>query len=151
MIAIVVAASIAAASVCPPSDARSELLVLHEAARQAHLRGDAAPLAEAIGDKLLFADNGVLRTQTKAEVEQFFTGYFKRVRYREWSDASPPIVAISPDGQLGWMAVAIVAKYTRADKPEEGEKSFKSSWIATYERANCTWRMTGIASSVVNE
>ena len=83
--------------------------------------------------------------------EQFFTGYFKRVRYREWSDASPPIVAISPDGKLGWMAVAIVAKYTRADKPEEGEKSFKSSWIATYERANCTWRMTGIASSVVNE
>ena len=102
MFAVLVAASAVAAQACPATDARSELLALHEAARQAHLRGDAAPLAAAIGDKLLFADNGVLRTQTKAEVEQFFTGYFKRVRYREWSDASPPIVAISPDGQPGW-------------------------------------------------
>jgi hypothetical protein len=50
---------------------------------------------------------------------------------------------------MAWMAVAVEAKYTRADKPEEGEKRFKSSWIATYSRDNCVWRMTGIASDVV--
>jgi len=35
------------------------------------------------------------------------------------------------------------------DKPAEGEKSFKSSWIATYQRERCDWRMTAIASDVV--
>ena len=59
------------------------------------------------------------------------------------------MVTISPDGQMAWMAVEVAAKYTRADKPAEGERSFKSSWIATYARDNCAWRMTGIASEVV--
>ena len=145
-----IAASLAVQASCPATDAHAELLALHEAARQAHLRGDAAPLAAAIGDKLLLAENGGIRVQTKAEVAQFFAGYFSRVRYSEWRDVSPPVVQVSPDGRMGWMAVELEARYTRADKPEEGEKSFKSSWIATYERDNCEWRMTGIASDVAD-
>lgn len=148
MIPIAIAASLAA-STCPVTDAKAELLALHEKTRQAHLMGDAAPIAQSIDDHLLMADNGTLRTQSNAEVAAFFTGYLKRVRYSEWRDASPPVVTISPDGQMAWMAVAVEAKYTIADKPAEGEKSFKSSWIATYARDNCLWRMTGIASDVV--
>lgn len=47
----------------------------------------------------------------------------------------PPGLVISPDGIMAWMAVEVEARYTRADKPAEVEKSFKSSWIATYQRA----------------
>lgn len=112
------------------------------------MRDDSAPLAATIGDQLLLAENGVLRRQSNAEVAQFFTAYFKRVRYREWRDVSPPVVVISPDGQMAWMAIEVEARYTRADKPAEGEKTFKSSWIATYARDNCVWRMSGIASDV---
>jgi hypothetical protein len=126
------------------------LLSLHEKTRQAHLRGNAAAIAATIGDTLLFADNGAVRTQTNAEVAQFFSGYFNRVHYRQWRDVSPPVVTVSPDGQMAWMAVEIEARYTRADKPAEGEKSFKSSWIATYQRDKCAWWMTGIASNVVD-
>lgn len=150
MIAVAVALSLAAPSACPASNATAELLAIHETTRQAHLRGDAAPIAATIGDQLLLAENGALRRQSNAEVAQFFTGYFKRVRYRQWRDVSPPVVTISPDGEMAWMAVAVEAKYTRADKPAEGEKSFKSSWIATYQRDNCAWRMTAIASDVVD-
>jgi hypothetical protein len=149
MISVAVAVSLAASSNCPATDAKAELLSLHEKTRQAHLRGDAVSIAETIGDQLLMADNGTLRTQSKAEVAAFFTGYFRRVRYSAWRDASPPVVTISPDGRMAWMAVAVEAKYTSADKPAEGEKSFKSSWIATYARNDCVWRMTGIASDVV--
>ena len=149
MISVAVAVSLAASSNCSVTDAKSELLSLHEKTRQAHLRGDAVSIAETIGDQLLMAGNGTLRTQSNAEVAAFFTGYLKRVRYSEWRDASPPVVTISPDGRMGWMAVAVEAKYTNADKPAEGEKSFKSSWIATYARNDCVWRMTGIASDVV--
>jgi hypothetical protein len=150
MIELALALALVAPATCPPTNARAELLSLHEKTRQAHLRGDAAMVAETIGDQLLFAEDGVLRTQSKAQVEQFFSGYFKRVRYREWRDASPPVVTVSPDGQIAWMAVAVEAAYTRADKPAEAEKSFKSSWIATYQRDNCAWRMTGMASDVVD-
>jgi len=148
MIPIAAAFSIGAASPCPVTDAQVALLSLHEKTRQAHLRGNAAPIAETIGEKLLMADNGMLRSQSNAEVAQFFAGYFKRVRYSQWSDVSPPVVTVSPDGQMAWMAVGIEAKYTRTDKPEEGEKSFRSSWIATYSRDGCNWRMTGIASDI---
>jgi hypothetical protein len=149
MISVAIAVSLLAPSTCPASDAKEELLSLHEIARQAHLRGDAAPLAATTGDQLLLAEDGVLRSRTNAEVRRFFTGYFKRVRYRQWRDVSPPIVAISPDGKMAWMAVAIEARYTSVDKAAEGEKTFKSSWIATYARDKCVWRMTAIASDVV--
>lgn len=149
MIELAVAVALVVPATCPATDARAELLSLHEKTRQAHLRGDAAMIAETIGAQLLFAEDGVLRRQTRAEVAKFFTAYFQRVRYREWSDASPPVVTVSPDGHIAWMAVAVDAKYTRADKPGEADKSFKSSWIATYRRDNCAWRMTGMASDVV--
>ncbi len=149
MIAIAVAVSLLPTSTCPATSARAELLSLHETTRQAHLRGNAAAIAATIGDQLLFAENGMLRRQSNAEVTQFFTGYFKRVRYRQWRDVSPPVVMISPDGEMAWMAVEVEAQYTRVDKPAGGEKSFKSSWIATYQRDKCVWRMTGIASDVV--
>jgi hypothetical protein len=150
MIAATIAVSLLAPASCPATDAKAELLALHETARRAHLRGDATLIAATIGDQLLFAENGGIRLQSKAEVAQFFTGYFKRVRYRQWRDVAPPVVAVSPDGAMAWMAVGVEARYTSADKPADGEKAFKSSWIATYARQDCTWRMTGIASDVVD-
>ena len=148
MIPVAVAISLIASSNCPVTDAKADLLSIHEQTRQAHLQGDAAMIAGTIGEQLLLAENGTIRTQSKAEVAQFFTGYLKRVRYSQWRDVSPAVVTLSPDGHMAWMAVAIEAKYTHTDKPAEGEKSFKSSWIATYIRDNCIWRMTGIASDI---
>jgi hypothetical protein len=74
MIAVAVAVSLAAIPPCPVTDARAELLSVHETTRQAHLRGDAEPIAGAIGDRLLLAENGSIRIQTKAEVAQFYSG-----------------------------------------------------------------------------
>ena len=90
MIALAVAASLAAGQACPATDAQADLLSLHETARQAHLRGDAALIAGGIGDRLLLAENGTIRVQSNAEVAQFFTGYFARVQYRQWRDVTPP-------------------------------------------------------------
>ena len=150
MIAIAVAVSLVVPPACPAINARTELLSLRETTRQAHLRGDAALIAGTISDHLLLAENGAIRVQSNAEVTQFFKGYFKRVRYRQWRDVSPPVVSISPDGEMAWMAVGVEAQYTRPDKPAEGEKTFKSSWIATYQRDKCAWRMTGMASDVAD-
>jgi hypothetical protein len=95
--------------------------------------------------------NGNLSVQPKEKMIGFFKGYFARVKYLEWSDTAPPLIKISPDGQMGWMAVKVRARYVERAKPEAGEKSFKSSWIATYQRQGCEWKMTGNSSAVVDE
>ena len=148
MLPVTVAVLLVPAQACDATNAKAELLSLHETTRQAHLQGDAAKLAGTIGDRLLMAEKGTIRTQSKVEVAQFFAGYLERVRYSQWRDVSPPVMTISPDGNMAWMAVEVEARYTRADKPADGEKSFRSSWIATYERHDCAWRMTGIASDI---
>jgi hypothetical protein len=92
-----------------------------------------------------------LRSNTRRLTPPLAKGYFARVRYLEWSDIAPPLIRISPDGQMGWMAANVRARYIERAKPEAGEKAFKSSWIATYQRQGCEWKMTGNSSAVVDE
>lgn len=140
-----------ASSCSTGAEAVSELRATHELARRAHLEGNAQLLALGVADQLVLVSNGDLSVNPKEKVIDFFEGYFGRVKYLEWSDAAPPVIAVSPDGQMGWMAVQVRARYLDRTKPESGEKAFKSSWIATYQRAGCEWKMTGNSSAVVEE
>jgi hypothetical protein len=149
---LLVLAWLSSAPGCSTGDeAAAELRAAHEAARRAHLEGNADLMAPGTADRVVLASNGDLSVSSKEKVIDFFKGYFARVKYLEWSDAAPPTISISPDGRMGWMAVKIRARYLDRAKPEAGEKAFKSSWIATYQRVGCAWKMTGNASAVVNE
>lgn len=140
-------AIITAAAACPAVDPRVELLAIHESARTAHLTGDAGLIAASADANVIMADGGSVRKQTAEQVRSFFSGYFQRVRYSQWSDQRPPEIAISPDGQIGWMAVAINARLSPTGQPQ-AIRSFRSSWIATYRKVGCAWKMTGIASNI---
>jgi hypothetical protein len=150
---------LASLSSAPPSslgcavgeDAIAEVQAAHEAARRAHLEGNVELMAPGMADQMVLASNGELTVNPKEKTIAFFRGYFARVNYLEWSDAAPPIITVSPDGRMAWMAVKIRARYLDRTRPEAGEKAFKSSWIATYERVGCAWKMTGNASAVVRE
>jgi hypothetical protein len=131
-------------------EAAAELQAAHEAQRRAHMEGDAELLARGTADRMVVVSNGNLSVQSREGILTFFKGYFGRVRYLEWSDSEPPVVHVSPDGQMGWMAVKVRARYVERAKPDAGEKAFKSSWIATYQRVGCAWKMTGNASAVVD-
>lgn len=132
-------------------EAAAELRAAHETARRAHLEGNAELMAPGMAAQLLSASNGDLSLSPKDEMIGFFKAYFARVKYLEWSDAAPLVIEVSPDGQMGWMAVKVRARYLERAKPEAGEKAFKSSWIATYRRVGCEWKMTGISSAVIDE
>jgi hypothetical protein len=141
-----------AAARCSTGEAAAaELRAAHEAARRAHLAGDVEIMAPGMADQMVLVSNGEVSVNPKEKTVAFFKGYFARVKYLEWSDAAPQVVTVSPDGQLGWMAVKVRARYLDRTKPEAGEKAFKSSWIATYQRVGCAWKMTGNASAVVSE
>lgn len=133
------------------AQAAAELRAVHEAARRAHLEGDSALMAPGTADEVVVVSRGEISVMPREKLIEFFTGYFERVKYLEWSDSEPPVIQISPDGQMGWMGVKVRARYVERAKPQAGEKAFRSSWIATYRRIGCAWRMTGNASAVVDE
>jgi hypothetical protein len=131
--------------------AAAELRAAHETQRRAHLEGKAELMAPGMADQMVLVSNGDLSVNPREKMIGFFKTYFARVKYMEWSDAAPAVVNVSPDGRMGWTAVKVRARYIEREKPEAGEKVFKSSWIATYQRVGCEWKMTGNASAVVNE
>jgi len=104
-----------------------------------------------MADHVWEASRGRLSRLSQAELRDRFAAYFGRVRYTVWEDLEPVHVALSEDGQSGWMAVAIEARLTAdgADGQVQ-ERAFESSWIATYAKVDGRWLMTGIASSVVD-
>ncbi len=131
--------------------ATAELRAAHETDLRAHLEGNAELMAPGMADEVALVSNGNVTLNPKEKMIGFFKGYFARVKYLEWSDAAPPVIKVSPDGQMGWMAVKVRARYLERAKPEVGEKAFKSSWISTYQRVRCKWKMTGNASAVVDD
>jgi hypothetical protein len=149
---------LAALSSAPPSaprcstgeQAAAELRAAHEVARRAHLEGNAELMAPGTADQVVLVSNGDLSVISREKMIGFFKAYFARVKYLEWSDSAPSVIEISPDGEMGWMSVKVRARYLERAKPEAGEKAFKSSWIATYRRVACEWKMTGNASAVVD-
>jgi hypothetical protein len=132
-------------------EAAAGLRAAHEAQRRAHLEGDAELLAAGMADQMVLVSNGNLFVQPREKMLSFFKGYLERVRYLEWSDAEPLVIHVSPDGQMGWTGVKVRARYVERAKPQAGEKAFKSSWIATYQRVGCEWKLTGNASAVVDD
>jgi hypothetical protein len=153
---ILVMASLASAQPSAPrcstgEQAAAELRAVHEISRRAHLEGNADLMAPGMADQMALASNGDLSLNPRDKTVGFFKSYFGRVKYLEWSDTAPPVVRVSPDGQMGWLAVKVRARYLERAKPEAGEKAFKSSWIATYERVGCEWKMTGNSSAIVAE
>lgn len=132
-------------------EAAAELRAAHETSRRAHMEGNAELMAPGMADQVVVASNGNLVVNPREKMIDFFKGYFARVKYLEWSDAAPLVVNVSPDGRMGWTAVKVRARYVEPAKPEAGEKAFRSSWIATYQRVGCKWKMTGNSSAVVSE
>ena len=123
------------------------MLAIHELERRAHLTGDASLLATVFADHVWEASRGQLTRLSRADIEDRFRSYFATVRYQVWEDLLTPHVWVAEDGQNAWMAVHIEARLTSAEG-ERREVAFESAWIATYEKLDGTWQMTGIASSV---
>jgi hypothetical protein len=134
----------------PRSADQQALLDLHDQDRRAHLAGDAELLTAGMAEHVWEAGRGGINRLSRAEMRERFAAYFGSVRYLVWDDLAPPHVYVSADATAGWMAVAIEARLSALDESGQPvERAFESSWIATYEKLDGRWLMTGIASSVV--
>ncbi len=127
------------------------ILALHQQDRRAHLAGDAELLAAGMADYIWEASRGRLTRLARGDVRERFAAYFSGVRYSVWDDLVQPHVAVSSDGSSAWMAVHIEAALSPRDESADGpQRTFESSWIATYEKQHGGWVMIGISSSVLD-
>lgn len=141
-------AALAASSCERPERGEAALTAVLDGERAAHLAADAGLLASTVADTLTVIDAGEITRQTRAEVEAFFRTYFEGASYAEWNDVHDPVIRISADGSMAW-----VARRVRVDRtgPRFGgfteRDRFESAWTATYRRSGDTWRMTSVTST----
>ena len=148
---LLIASCLATAAASPSNlehDTQS-LLAIHARDRQAHLKGDANLLVASVADHLINVEYGKVEIVTREQMRQQFTQRFERVKYSSWEDTAPPKIYASPDGQMAWMVIEIKARLGDRSGPNAGvERSFVSSWIATFEKQRGEWRGVAISSGV---
>lgn len=120
------------------------VLALHRQVRDAHLTGNADLLASTLADQVIEVRRARISHPSREDVRKRFQQYFAATRYSVWDDIAPPVVRISPDRKMAWMAVRIRA----LGKQGQEEFDFESAWVATYEKSGGQWRMTSVSSSI---
>jgi hypothetical protein len=144
LLALGLAGCDAGAPPSPDSGVR-ELLALHEQVLAAHLGSDVDALLAGQADDFLLVNRGEISSPSREQQKEFLGPYLAATRFEFYRDAATPVVKVSRDGSLGWVAAKVEARGTTegSDKPLE----FTVAWIELYERRGGKWISIGNASS----
>jgi len=127
---------------------RAALLRLHELAQTAHLDKRPDLLVASFADSFLNISRGAVTLRTPAENRARFQAYFDRSTFLEWADLAPPVIRISPDGQ---MAYVIVQKRVRLNALDSAEVQRPEhtifAWVELYEKQGGRWTLMAVAST----
>jgi hypothetical protein len=127
---------------------RAALLRLHELAQTAHLEKRPDLLVASFADSFLNVARGAVTMRNPAENQARFQAYFDRSTFVEWADLAPPIIRISPDGQMAYVIVQKSVRLSALDSlgvPRPEHTVF--AWVALYEKRNGSWRLMAVAST----
>jgi hypothetical protein len=86
--------------------------------------------------------------RTPAESRARFQAYLDRSTFQAWDDLAPPIIRISPDGQMAYVIVQKRVRLTAPDSagvPRPDHTIF--AWVELYEKQRGEWRLMGVAST----
>ncbi|HEX8706021.1 MAG TPA: nuclear transport factor 2 family protein [Myxococcaceae bacterium] len=125
----------------------AQLLRLHERSLEAHRRSDAAMLVGEAPDDFLLVNRGSVQTVTRAQMLQSMSGYLGSTTFTRYEDLCPPVVKVSQDGTLAWVAVQVQAEGTQRTGDKTEPLSFVSAWVSLYEKRNGRWVSVGNASN----
>ena len=119
---------------------------LHRRILAAHCMGDADLIADLTAEDLVVASRGELHRSTREETRGRFTALFERLDYTGYQDLVDPVIEVSGDGSLGWIAVNVRA----LGKEIESGTPFDSqwSWIMLARKVEGVWLHAGNASNV---
>lgn len=116
--------------------------------RWGHLMTDASMLASSLADTLVEVSAGEVTTRERSELEASFGSYFEGASYDLWEDVHPPVVRLSRDATMAWVARTV--RVRRREPGEDGktlERRFTSAYTATYEKTDGAWKMTSVTST----
>jgi hypothetical protein len=121
---------------------------MHRLARTAHLEKRADLLIASFADSFLNISNGTVELRTPSESRARFQAYFDRVAFQEWDDLAPPVVRISPDGQMAYVIVQKSVRLTAADSTGVGKPEHTIyAWVELYEKRARRWTLMAVVST----
>jgi hypothetical protein len=142
----------AAQSTRPTSADERRLLALHEAGLKAHMDGDIDALLAIQADDFLLVDRGEVSSPSKQDRRDFLGPYLASTKFEFYRAKVPPLVKVSRDGTLGWVAAQIEARGESVGSNGQArtlEAVF--AWIELYERRGDEWVSIGNATSFARD
>jgi len=124
------------------------LAALHRGAIDAHVASDVAHLAAGEFDRSTVANRGRLIETTRDALVGRLGPYLQSIRFTRYEDVRVPVIAVSNDGSLGWIACEIEAEGHQITPQGEGARiAYAFAWIETAIKRNGRWLRNGNASS----
>lgn len=126
----------------------AEILAIHERDRDDHMRGDFADLASRHAVEFVSVADGKVARSTREEALRDMRGYFGSRKHRAWEDLEPPVVHVSPRGDMAWAVYRVRSRYTETKPDGTGQDGeFVCAWTSTYEKRDGRWLMTSVTST----
>lgn len=126
----------------------AELAAAHARTIEAHRRSDIGMLAADEGERSIVSSRSELRASGREAVRERLGGYFAATRFARYEDVEVPVVAVSADGTLGWLACEIEAEGTQTGADGAASPiAYGFSWVELYARSEGRWLRVGNASS----
>jgi hypothetical protein len=142
----------AAESTSPTSADERRILALHEAGLKAHMDGDIDAFLAIQADEFLLVDRGEISSPSKQDRREFLGPYLASTKFAFYRDKVPPLVKVSQDGTLGWVAAQIEAR-GESVSPNGQTRTIEAvfAWIELYERRGTEWVSIGNATSFARD
>jgi hypothetical protein len=121
-------------------DDRRALVEIHERDVRAHVETNVDAILENQGDSFVTASNGAIATATKADVEAFFTRYFRGAKYHEYATLEGPVIRVSDDGTMAWVMTRTRARRTQTVDGVANDRNFVYAGAMMYEKRNGAWK-----------
>jgi hypothetical protein len=132
----------------PKSSDEQKLLELHQAGLNAHIEGNIDALLINQADDFVLLNRGEISSPSKQQRREFLGPHLAATKFEFYRDAVTPIVKVSRDGSLGWVAAQVEARGNSVTPAGEHESvEFVVAWIELYERRGREWVSIGNASS----
>jgi ketosteroid isomerase-like protein len=125
-----------------------ELLRIHETILDSHRQGDVERWMELEADDYVSVNRGRVTFPTSDARRQMRTPYFASTTFTMYRDLRAPVVRVSGDGSMGWLAAEVeVRGVERAPGGEESTIQAIWAWVELYEKGPNGWRVVGNASN----
>lgn len=131
-----------------------EIAAAHERVMAAHRASDARLLTADAAELSTVSGRGQLSEVKREEQLARMSEYLGAIRFSRYEDTAVPVIALSEDGSLAWLACEMDAEGVRTVEGKSEPVAYAFSWVEHYARGSADaqgrrpWRAIGNASSL---